>query len=71
VPDLALIDDMSLSGPLLGHLCTLLTWNEADPVDDLERRPHTRIVEMQGNRNPFVDRPEFAAAIWGTACGVN
>jgi endonuclease I/endonuclease/exonuclease/phosphatase family metal-dependent hydrolase len=71
VPDLELIDDTSLSGPLLGHLCTLLAWNEVDPVDDLEHGRHERIVEVQGNRNPFVDRPEFAAAIWGTACGIN
>jgi endonuclease I/endonuclease/exonuclease/phosphatase family metal-dependent hydrolase len=33
VPDLALIDEDSNRGPLLGHLCTLLAWNEADPVD--------------------------------------
>jgi endonuclease I len=43
--------------------------HEADPVDELERRRHQRIVEIQGNRNPFIDRPEFAAAIWGTTCG--
>jgi endonuclease I len=71
VPDLALIDQDSNSEPLLGHLCTLLAWNSGDPVDDLERRRHQRIVETQGNRNPFIDRPEFAAAIWGSACGVN
>jgi hypothetical protein len=28
------------------------------------------IVETQGNRNPFIDRPQFAMAIW-SACGVN
>jgi uncharacterized protein len=71
VPDLTLIDEDSNSGPLLGHLCTLLAWHEADPVDDLERRRHQRIVETQGNRNPFIDRPVFAAAICDTACGVN
>jgi len=71
VPDLELIDEDSLSGPLLGHLCTLLAWHEVDPADDLERRRHQRIVETQGNRNPFIDRPAFAAAIWGAACGVN
>ena len=52
VPDLALIDDDSSSGPFLGHLCALLGWHDADPVDDLERLRHQRIVEMQGNRNP-------------------
>ena len=57
VPDLALVDEDSDSGPLLGHLCTLLSWHQADPVDDLERRRHGRIAETQGNRNPFIDRP--------------
>lgn len=70
VPDLALIDEDSRSGPLLGHLCTLPAWHEADLVDDLERRRHERIVETRGNRNPFIDRPQFAMAIW-SACGVN
>lgn len=60
VPDLALIDDGSNSGPLLGHLCTLLARNSDEPVDDLERRRHQRMVETQGNRNPFIDRPEFS-----------
>jgi Endonuclease I len=54
-----------------GILCTLLAWHEADPVDELERRRHERIVETQGNRNCFIDRPEFSVAIWGNACGVN
>jgi endonuclease I/endonuclease/exonuclease/phosphatase family metal-dependent hydrolase len=71
VPDLELIDEDSHSGPQLGHLCTLLAWHAADPVDGLERRRHQRILEAQGNRNPFIDRPGFAAAIWGPACGVN
>jgi endonuclease I len=65
VPDLELIDADGNSGPVLGHLCTLLAWHAADPVDDLERRRHQRIVQVQGNRNPFIDRPEFAAANLG------
>jgi uncharacterized protein len=71
MPDLALIDEDSNSGPLLGHLCTRLAWDSADPVDDLGRRRHQRIIEMQGNRNPFVHRPASAAAIWASACDVN
>jgi uncharacterized protein len=55
----------------LGHLCTLRSWHAADPVDDFERRRHQRIVQVQGNRNPFIDRPAFAAAIWSPACGEN
>ena len=45
----------------------LLSWNELDPVDDIERTRNEAAFEIQGNRNPFVDRPEYAEAIWGDA----
>lgn len=47
-----------------GRLSTLLRWNELDPVDDYERSRHEKIVGFQGNRNPFVDFPQFANLIW-------
>jgi hypothetical protein len=41
----------------------LLQWNVEDPVSQFEiNRNHFRI---QGNRNPFIDNPAFATAIWG------
>jgi endonuclease I len=41
----------------------LLKWNQLDPVDDAERTRNEAIYKIQGNRNPFVDHPEYAAAI--------
>jgi len=38
---------------------TLLRWNAADPVDDRERARNDAVQQVQGNRNPFVDHPEF------------
>ena len=52
----------------IGGLCTLLGWNERDPVDSGELRRNDRVERYQGNRNPFVDRPEFARVLWGRAC---
>jgi len=65
--DLELVDysDSSPSGqPYYGKLSTLLAWHEQDPPDDWEDRRNERIWERQGNRNPFIDHPEFAQMLW-------
>lgn len=43
----------------------LLQWNRLDPVDAIETRRNEAAYEIQGNRNPFIDHPEYADAIWG------
>ena len=43
----------------------LLTWHEQDPVDEWEMRRNNRTYEIQGNRNPFIDNPEYALLIYG------
>lgn len=43
----------------------LLKWNEADPVDDIERTRNEAAYKIQGNRNPFIDNSSYADAIWG------
>ncbi|MDE6441372.1 MAG: endonuclease, partial [Clostridia bacterium] len=43
----------------------LLKWNESDPVDSIETTRNDVIYGIQGNRNPFIDHPEYANAIWG------
>ncbi len=42
----------------------LKRWHEADPVDAIERARNQAAYEFQGNRNPFVDHPEFVQQIW-------
>lgn len=54
--------------PSIGDLCTLVEWNEAFPVTDFEKRCNDRVEELQGNRNPFIDHPEFVDAIWANEC---
>ncbi len=43
---------------------TLLYWNRLARVTPAERLRNDRIADAQGNRNPFVDRPEFADLVW-------
>ncbi len=54
------------SNPLHGKLSTLKAWNKLDPVDAFEKKRNDIIFEKwQKNRNPFIDHPEYATAIWG------
>ncbi|MEM6259145.1 MAG: endonuclease [Planctomycetota bacterium] len=69
-PDLELIDEVMKQDdrrPRHGKLSTLLRWHKEDPPDDAERLRNDRVEKLQGNRNPFVDRPEFAGRVWGTS----
>ncbi|MBC9716340.1 endonuclease [Streptomyces sp. TRM66268-LWL] len=53
------------SNPLHGRLSVLKAWNEQDPPDAFEERRNELIHgTYQGNRNPFIDHPEWVEAIW-------
>lgn len=61
------INTADLEGAMHGKLSTLLDWNKKYPPSDFERRRNERVAQCQGNRNPFIDNPEFADLIWGNA----
>ena len=42
----------------------LLKWHNEDPVSNFEIRRNHRTYEIQGNRNPFIDVPSYASAIF-------
>ncbi|WNB18203.1 endonuclease [Marivirga arenosa] len=70
--DLELVDRISFSNePALGVLFTLIKWHEQDPVDAEERARHEGAFGYQGNRNPFIDHPEWVNAIWGGSTSPN
>lgn len=41
------------------ELPVLMQWAKEDPVDDAERRHNDIAFQLQHNRNPFVDHPEW------------
>jgi hypothetical protein len=51
--------DQYSTGNFVHSLQTLLRWHDEDPVDDAERARNEAIFQVQGNRNPYVDRPNF------------
>ncbi|HEU4664883.1 MAG TPA: endonuclease [Dokdonella sp.] len=68
IPDLELTDNRSLivitantaAKAYMGLLSTLLDWHVQDPPDAEEVARNDVIQGFQGNRNPFVDHPEWA-----------
>jgi endonuclease I len=45
----------------------LLLWHNNDPVSQKEIDRNEAVFLLQGNRNPFIDYPQFADCIWGTS----
>ncbi len=42
----------------------LLRWSDNDPVSQKEIDRNNAVYGIQGNRNPFIDHPEYAHLIW-------
>lgn len=47
----------------------MINWHTNDPVDQKELDRNDAIFAIQGNRNPFIDHPEYVAAIWSGCDG--
>lgn len=45
----------------------LLKWHTQDPVSQKEIDRNNAVFGIQGNRNPFIDHPEYVNLIWGDA----
>ncbi len=78
-PDLILCDSQSLISnsitganetvAYMGLLWVLLEWHYDDPVDQLERSRNDVVYSFQGNRNPFIDHPEWVSCLFeGVDC---
>ena len=67
--NLELSDAPDAAASTLGRLSALLAWHKADPVSAEERQRNERICSTyQANRNPFIDRPDFAPCVFLGDC---
>ncbi len=41
-------------------------WSNLDPVSEWEMSVNNNLASIQGNRNPFIDHPEYANTLWGS-----
>lgn len=48
----------------IGDIETLMKWHLEEPVTAAERLRNDEVQKIQGNRNPFIDHPEYAARIY-------
>ena len=77
-PDLVLTDVESLidasntgsneSVAYMGMLSVLLQWHQQDPVDSREVWRNEVVYTYQGNRNPFIDHPEWVECLYDNVC---
>ncbi|MDP7591549.1 MAG: endonuclease [Litorilituus sp.] len=68
MPDLTLVDKVETEGSEFGKLCSLYDWHKNDPVDSQEIERNNNVYELQGNRNPFIDHPEWVEKIYSVQC---
>ncbi len=48
------------------ELNVLLAWHNQDPVSQAEIKRNNASYTYQGNRNPFIDNPNYVNLIWGS-----
>jgi endonuclease I len=51
------------------ELNVLLAWHAQDPVSQAEINRNNASYTYQGNRNPFIDNPNYVNQIWGSSPG--
>jgi endonuclease I len=52
-------------------LAMMKEWHNNDPVSEKETSRNNAVYSFQSNRNPFIDHPEYVAAIWGGTVDVD
>lgn len=61
-------DGNSFPSVKVSYLQLMLKWHRQDPVSEKERIRNNGSFSFQGNRNPFVDSPQFVNRVWNNTC---
>jgi len=62
--DISVAEEAAPEDGQFAKLSTLLRWHTQDPVSEEERKRNNQVFSVQGNRNPFIDRPEFVESVY-------
>ncbi|MBI5373558.1 MAG: endonuclease [Sphingobacteriales bacterium] len=54
----------------LPYLQMMIRWHNLDPVSQKEIDRNNAGYVFQGNRNPYIDHPEFVNQVWVSGCGL-
>ncbi|MGI6782462.1 MAG: endonuclease [Acholeplasmataceae bacterium] len=57
-------ENYTIEGANLATLSILLDWHLEDLPDEFERQRNNAIQDAQGNRNPFIDKPNYFQPVW-------
>lgn len=49
------------------YLDLMYAWHIADPVSTKETNRNNAVYAVQGNRNPYIDHPEWVQVVWSTS----
>lgn len=60
----AVLDSTSYPAFRTWFLNMLIQWHNQDPVSAKEIARNDAVYDIQHNRNPFIDHPEYVSAIW-------
>jgi endonuclease I len=52
----------------INYLKLMIKWHNQDPVSAREKARNNASYTFQGNRNPFIDHPEYVNAVWNATC---
>ncbi len=63
----AVLDSTAYPAYQSWFLNMLIQWHSQDPVSAKEIARNDSVYQIQNNRNPYIDHPEYVAAVWTPA----